>query len=59
MAKTKYRALTTIDYISTRSGVYVRVEAGDEFDDMNRLSIRNELEHGNIKELEEDQEEVK
>lgn len=53
MAKTRYRALTTIDYISTRSGVYVRVEAGDEFDDMNRLSIRNELEHGNIKEVQE------
>jgi len=52
MAKQQYEALTTIDYVSTRTGVYVRVEPGDVFDDMNRLSVRNELEHGNIREVE-------
>lgn len=53
MAK-KYQALTVIDYVSTRTGVYVRIEVGDVFDDMNRLSVRNELEHGNIKEVPEE-----
>lgn len=51
MAKQKYRALTTIDYVSTRTGKYVRVEEGDVFDDMNTLGVRNELEHGNIEEV--------
>lgn len=51
MAKRRYRALTTIDYISTRTGEYVRVEKGDEFDDLNTLGVRNELEHGNIEEV--------
>lgn len=50
----RYVALTVIDYVSTRTGTYVRVEPGDEFEDMNRLSVRNELEHGNIKEVEEE-----
>lgn len=48
MAKRSYRALTTIDYVSTRTGKYVRVENGDVFDDMNSLGTRNELDHGNI-----------
>jgi hypothetical protein len=52
MANKSYRALTTIDYVSTRTGKYVRVEKGDEFDDMNSLGVRNELDHGNIEEVE-------
>lgn len=52
MAKKSYRALTTIDYVSTRTGKYVRVEKGDEFDDLNSLGVRNELDHGNIEEVE-------
>lgn len=52
MAKRSYRALTTIDYVSTRTGVYFRVEKGDVFDDMNTVGVRSELEHGNIEEVE-------
>lgn len=48
----QYRALTTIDYISTKTGKYVRVEDGDIFSDMNSVGVRNELEHGNIEEVE-------
>lgn len=44
----KYRAMNTIDYVSIRSGRYVRVEPGDIFDDMNSVGVRNELDHGNI-----------
>ena len=51
--KRKYLALTVIDYVSTRTGKYAHVEPGDEFDDMNTLGVRNELEHGNIKEVQE------
>lgn len=50
----RYQALTVIDYVSTRTGTYVRVEPGDVFDDMNKLSVRNELEHGNIKDVTEE-----
>lgn len=52
MASKSYRALTTIDYVSTRTGKYVRVEKDDVFDDMNTLGVRNELDHGNIEEVE-------
>ena len=48
----QYRAKNTIDYVSTRTGEYVRVEPGDVFDDMNSVGVRNELEHGNIEEVE-------
>lgn len=47
----KYRAKTTIDFISTKTGEYKRVVAGEEFSDMNTLSVRNELDHGNIEEV--------
>lgn len=47
----KYRAKNVIDYISTRTGQEVRVKPGDEFDDMNSVGVRNELEHGNIEEV--------
>lgn len=49
----KFRAKNTIDYVSTRTGEEVRVEPGDEFSDMNSVGVRNELEHGNIEEVEE------
>jgi hypothetical protein len=48
MARKKYRALNVIDYISTDTGEYAHVEPGDEFDDMDSLAVRNELQHGNI-----------
>lgn len=51
MPKRSYRALTTIDYVSTQTGKYVRVEEDDVFDDMNTLGVRNELDHGNIEEV--------
>jgi len=44
----KYLAQNTIDYVSIRTGLPVRVEPGDVFDDMNTVGVRNELEHGNI-----------
>lgn len=47
MART-YRALNVIDYVSTKSGKYEHLEPGDEFDDMSTLSVRHELEAGNI-----------
>lgn len=46
----KYTALNVIDYVSTRTGKYVRVEVGDVFSDMNSVGVRYELEHGNIRE---------
>lgn len=49
----KYRAKNVIDYISTRTGEYVHVEHGDIFDDMNSVAARNELDHGNIEDVEE------
>jgi hypothetical protein len=52
MVRRKYRAKTTIDYISNRTGEYKRVLAGEEFDDMNSVGVRNELAHGNIEEVE-------
>lgn len=48
MPKKKFRAMNVIDYISTDTGKYARVEPGDVFDDMNSVAVRNELEHGNI-----------
>lgn len=47
----KFLAMTTIDYVSTRTGMEVRVHVGDVFDDMNSVGVRNELEHGTIKEF--------
>lgn len=49
----KFRAKNVIDYISARTGDYAHVEPGDIIDDMNSVSIRCELEHGNIEEVEE------
>lgn len=49
----QYRARNVIDYVSTRTGSYVHVEPGDVFDDMSTLSVRLELEHGNIEEYDE------
>lgn len=46
----KYIAMNVIDYVSTNHGRYARVEPGDVFDDMNSVAVRNELDHGNIKE---------
>lgn len=53
----KFRAKTVIDYVSTRTGKYAHVEEGDEFDDMNSLSVRSELEAGNIEEATEEKKE--
>jgi hypothetical protein len=53
MART-YRARNVIDYVSTRTGKYVHVEPGDEFDDMNTVGVKNEMAHGNIEEVTED-----
>lgn len=47
-----YRALNTIDYISTHSGLDMHVEPGDIFGDMNSVGVRNELAHGNIEPVE-------
>jgi hypothetical protein len=52
VARKKYESLNVIDYVSVRTGRDAHVEPGDVFDDMDSLAVRNELEHGNIREYE-------
>lgn len=52
--KQKYRARNEIYYISTRTGVETHVDVGDVFDDMRDLSVRHELDAGNIEEVAEE-----
>lgn len=46
------RALTGLDYRHADTGKYVRVEAGEIVEGLNEVARKNELDAGNIEEVE-------